>query len=114
MENARIEGVKKSVQDAAYIAVGVGVLGAQQAQSRVGEARERLESLGNDLRERVDPVVAKVTERVDPLIGDVKARVEPAVSKFEHKAKEIADIGVTKAKAWLGREEVPPASTKAA
>ena len=26
------ENVKKTVQDAAYIAVGVGVLGAQQAQ----------------------------------------------------------------------------------
>jgi hypothetical protein len=43
------ETVKKSVQDAAYIAVGVGVLGAQQAQSRAGDAKGKLESTAKDV-----------------------------------------------------------------
>ena len=70
------DSVKKSVQDAAYIAVGVSVLGAQQAQFRVNEAQAKLggaardaqktiETLAGEVRDRVEPVVARLEERLD-------------------------------------------------
>mgnify|MGYP001798528886 CR=1 FL=1 len=44
------ENVKKRVQDAAYIAVGVGVLGAQQAQERAAGAQTKFEATAQDAR----------------------------------------------------------------
>jgi len=108
------DNVKKSVQDVAYIAVGVSVLGAQQAQSRVADAQAKLESsardartsleaLAGEVRDRVEPVVAKIEERIEPIVGDLEARVEPVVGQVRSKAREIAAIGTQRAKAWIGR-----------
>ena len=97
------ETVKKSVQDVAYLAVGVGVLGVHAAQARAGKAQQRLETLGAEVRDRVEPVVARVTERVEPVIGDLKARVEPVVDEIQARAREMADTGTAKATAILRR-----------
>jgi len=109
------ENVRKSVQDAAYIAVGVGVLGAQQAQERaeagVIDARRRVESLLDEVRERVEPVVAKVEERIEPVLGDLEARVEPIVHQVRVKLAEVATTGTAKAKAFLGRDGLAPKAT---
>jgi len=122
--------VRKSVQDAAYTAVGVGVLGAQQAaqltqqavdaaKSQVGESRttattaarstaddakDRVEDLVHDVRERVEPVVAKVAERVEPFVSDVWGRIEPALEQLQVKADEVVAAGTAKARAILGRD----------
>ena len=134
------ETVKKNVQDAAYIAVGVGVLGAQQAQSRAGDAkdmlgstakdvaqdassaagtgasaaRERLEAFAHDVRERVEPVIARIEERVEPIIGEVEARVEPVLDQVLTTAKAIAATGTAKAQAFLGKDDKAAKATKAA
>lgn len=138
MENVT-ETVKKSAQDAAYIAVGVGVLGAQQAQSRAGEAkvkiestakgvakdasaaagsgatsaRERLEAFAHDVRERVEPVIARIEERVEPIIGEVEARVEPVIDQVVSTAKSIAATGTAKARAFLGKDDTTKTKAKA-
>ncbi len=131
--------VKKSVQDAAYVAVGVGVLGVQQAQQRAGDAkgkvetatkgvagdtkqaveggagvaRERLEAFAHDVRERVEPVIAKVEARVEPILGEVEARVEPLLDQVLGTAKSIAATGTAKAQALFGKD-APAAEAKPA
>jgi hypothetical protein len=97
--------VKKSVQDVAYLAVGVGVLGVHAAQARAGKAQERLEAFGAEVRDRVEPVVARVTERIEPVVGDLKARVEPVVDELQARARELADTGTAKATAVLRRNQ---------
>jgi hypothetical protein len=92
------EQVKKTVQDAAYIAVGVGVLGAQQAQERLGATAR---DAAGEIRERVEPVLAKLEARVEPILGSIEARVEPVV-----------DTARVKAKQWLARRK--PATTRKA
>jgi hypothetical protein len=90
------ETVKKNVQDAAYIAVGVGVLGA------------------HDVRERVEPVIARIEERVEPIIGEVEARIEPVLDQVLTTAKAIAATGTAKAQAFLGKDEQAVKATTAA
>lgn len=115
------DNVKKSVQDAAYIAVGVSVLGAQQAQSRVSDAQAKfggaardaqktLETLAGEVRDRVEPVVARIEERIEPIVGDLEARVEPMLDQVRAKAREIAAVGTQRAKAWIGRNDAVPAT----
>jgi hypothetical protein len=88
--------VKKNVQDAAYIAVGVGVLGA------------------HDVRERVEPVIARIEDRVEPIIGEVEARIEPVLDQVLTTARAIAATGTAKAQAFLGKDEQAAKATTAA
>ena len=102
--------VRKLAQDAAYVAVGVGVLafqraqvarrearsrlesqvhvtrqrlttGADEARSSAREARGRLESVVSDVRALVDPVTAQVRARVEPLAGQVHDRLPEPLAK---------------------------------
>ena len=42
--------LKKTLTDTGYIAIGLGVMGFQQAQSRVRDARQQAENAGSCLR----------------------------------------------------------------
>lgn len=99
--------LRKTAADAAYIAVGAGVLGFQQAQVRRREAGERIATLAKDaqtvlgsqsdtLRTRVtDTATAGIEQAsatiktlsprqwVEPVIGDVRVRVEPVVEQLK-------------------------------
>jgi hypothetical protein len=98
--------LRKTAADAAYIAVGAGVLGFQQAQVRRREAGDRIATLARDaqcavtnqgqaLRDRVNETatggldsatatIKRVDPRqwVEPVIGDVRTRVEPVVDRI--------------------------------
>ena len=102
--------LRKTAADAAYIAVGAGVLGFQQAQVRRREASERIGALAKDAQglvksqsEAIRTAVTGVTgtatatlenatatiktldprQWVEPVVGDVKARVEPVVEQLK-------------------------------
>lgn len=117
MSTTTIREVRQKAEDAAYTAVGVGVLGFQQAQVRRREVQERLaeaardargqatslggeawsavEALGTDVRARVEPVVSRLGERVDPLVADVRARVEPVVTTVGTTVRRVAGHDAT-------------------
>jgi predicted NBD/HSP70 family sugar kinase len=107
--------VRRNTQEAAYLAVGVGVLGAQSARARaaqgVRQARERLETLGAEVRDRVEPVVTAISDQVEPLLGQISARVEPLVGELEAKARTVAATGVSRARKTLGRTDAAPGTT---
>lgn len=56
--------VRKAATDAAYIAVGIGVLGIQQAQVRRREAAARLAAWGNEVTGRLGHLRAEGCGRV--------------------------------------------------
>jgi len=111
MSNDTIREVRQRAEDAAHTAVGVGVLGFQQAQVRrraaqarladaardakvqattlKGEARTAVGSLGADVKGRVEPVVARLGQRVDPLVADLRSRLEPAVETLETRVRRV-------------------------
>jgi hypothetical protein len=97
--------VRNTVRDAAYIAVGVGVLGAQSAQERLGSAakdvkagaeegartaRLRLETLADEIRERVEPVLAKLGARVEPVVDTARVKAKQWLSRRNAPARKAA------------------------
>jgi hypothetical protein len=105
--------IRKSIQDAAYVTVGFGVITFQQAQVRRREATARLESRTRDartyvgtrardaydratgvrtvVRQVVEPVVDEVRQRVEPVVGQVKTRVEPLVGQVQGQLQAVPD-----------------------
>ena len=92
--------LRKSVTDAGYIAIGAGVLGFQQAQTRRRDIQASWSERSADLRTRAGDaghyvvahlasprtVVASVTDQakdaVSPAIDAVRTRIEPAVEQL--------------------------------
>ncbi len=84
--------VRKAVADAGYIAVGLGVLGIQHAQTRRHQLGQQIQSAAEDVRafaksrtERISSIPAKITS-ID-LSADVKARLDGA----RQRANEIGE-----------------------
>jgi hypothetical protein len=99
--------LRKTAADAAYIAVGAGVLGFQQAQVRRKEAGERLATFAKDAQSVVETQAASIRSLVtdgasggfdsasatikgldprvwvEPVIGDVRQRVEPVLEQLK-------------------------------
>jgi len=99
--------LRKTAADAAYIAVGAGVLGFQQAQVRRKEAGERLATIAKDAQSVVETQAASIKsivtdgasgvgdtatttlkglaprQWVEPVIGDVRQRVEPVIEQIK-------------------------------
>ena len=99
--------LRKTAADAAYIAVGAGVLGFQQAQVRRKEAGERIATLAKDAQSVVETQAASIRSLVtdgatgsldsatstlkgldprqwaEPVIGDVRMRVEPVIEQIK-------------------------------
>ena len=99
--------LRKTAADAAYIAVGSGVLGFQQAQVRRREAGDRIVTLAKDaqglIESQTDVLRSRVTDTAtvgfgsatttlktldprqwaEPVLGDVKQRVEPVIEQLK-------------------------------
>jgi hypothetical protein len=99
--------LRKTAADAAYIAVGAGVLGFQQAQVRRKEAGDRLATLAKDAQSAVEARAASIRsivsdgasgsldsatstikgldprQWVEPVIDDVRQRVEPVLEQLK-------------------------------
>jgi len=106
--------LRKTLQDTAYVAVGVGVIGLQQAQVRRREAqariqarakgaldcaggqaqavRDRLESRAEDVRTRAGSLPGDVRGRVEPVVGDLRVRVEPIVEQLQAVPQHVAKV----------------------
>ena len=99
--------LRKTAADAAYIAVGAGVLGFQQAQVRRREAGDRIVTIAKDaqglIETRTDTLRSRVTDTAslglgtatttlktldprqwaEPVMGDVKQRIEPVIEQLK-------------------------------
>lgn len=58
----------KTLKEAAYVAIGFGVLGFQRAQVR----RRQVTELAQDLERRLQPALVDASERVEPLLDQIR------------------------------------------
>jgi len=73
--------VRKTLQDAAYITVGFGVLAFQKAQVSRRDSRARVERDVKRFRTQVEGLAGQVRERVEPLTGHLQDRLPAQVGK---------------------------------
>ncbi|HEX6310956.1 MAG TPA: hypothetical protein VF152_04970 [Acidimicrobiia bacterium] len=109
--------ITKTIQDAAYVTVGVGVQAFQQAQVRRREAQAALPvqlekaktTVSRQAQDVKDTAVAfstEVRERVEPFVGDVKGRVEPLVEQLQTVPAQVmqaVEAGAARARDLVGR-----------
>ena len=109
--------VRKTLEDAAYITVGVGVIAFQQAQVRrrevqatvekqAKEAKSFLESRTADGKVKLEGVAKDVSGRVEPLVGDLRQRVEPLAEQIQSvpaQVKQFVDAGAGRARELVSR-----------
>jgi hypothetical protein len=105
--------VQKTITDAGYIAVGLGVMGFQQAQIRARAARDRVAKVGGcvagrarDARSTLDAqtqtartgaeaqvrnTVARATAQAGALRSEVEKRVEPVVGQVQAQLGDLPE-----------------------
>lgn len=83
-------------KDAAYIAVGLGVLGFQRLQAERVNLQKRIPQLGNtevrlnDLRAAAGRQVRQLDEFVGVALGKVESSLQPLEDQLPANAREIA------------------------
>ena len=70
--------VPKDLKDAAYVALGLGVLGWQRAQVR----RRELAKLAKDLEHRLGPALEDLEERLEPVVQQARQAAEQLRSRL--------------------------------
>jgi hypothetical protein len=120
--------IPKTVQDAAYVTVGVGVLAFQQAQVRRREAqadleaqvqkargaiarqakdaKSSLETATKDVCSSLETAAKDVRTKAEALGSDVRVRVEPIVDQLQTvpvQVKQVVDAGTARARELVGR-----------
>jgi chaperonin cofactor prefoldin len=101
--------VSRAAQDAAYVAIGLGVLGFQKAQVRRRDLGRQLESLqgrlaalsessGSDIRteasrllKEFDTAVGELMDRLDATLEPVSERLPAGAQAALHQAQEARD-----------------------
>ncbi|MGH9041170.1 MAG: hypothetical protein ACRDZ3_13170 [Acidimicrobiia bacterium] len=90
--------IPKIVTDAGYTAVGLGVLAAQQVQTRRRETRSRVRGQ-----------IYAGRQTIESAVGQVKARIEPLQAKLEPLGARLEPLG-TKIKPLKDKVAAPVAS----
>lgn len=85
-----------SAKDAAYVAVGLGVLGVQRAQVRRRELQKALEGPINGLRPHLKQarvglgrLTRELDDRIDPVVTEVDTRLGAAEERLGYPAREL-------------------------
>ena len=80
--------ISDNLRDAAYIAIGMGVIGAQRAQVRrqelqkqFAEQRGQFETVVNDARQTLEARSTDAVKLVGELIKQADAAVEPVIKQ---------------------------------
>jgi type II secretory pathway pseudopilin PulG len=99
--------ITDNLRDAAYIVIGMGVIGAQRAQvrreelrkslatqrevfeARAADARARFETRGAEAVKLVGDLVKQADARVEPIIGAVEAQIDAVADRLPPQAKTL-------------------------
>lgn len=88
--------INDNLRDAAYIVIGMGVIGAQRAQVRreeirkqITEQRSTLEARGAEAVKLVSDLVKQADARVQPVIAAVETQIDTAVALLPEQAKPL-------------------------
>ena len=88
--------ITDNLRDAAYIVIGMGVIGAQRAQVRREEFRKNfaaqrdvLEARGAEAVKLVGELVKQADARVEPILGAVEAQIDAVADRLPPQAKTL-------------------------
>jgi ribosome recycling factor len=88
--------ITKVVRDAAYVVVGLGVLGVQRAQVRRQELVKRLAEPKTQFEDRIGGARGEFTKRVkevdtvvEQVIGRLEATLEPIEGRLPTQARDL-------------------------
>jgi hypothetical protein len=87
--------MRKTLTDTAYVTIGLGVLGVQQAQVRRRELQQRLAGSGGCLNDRARDGRARIEslqQTVDGLAQTVRDRIEPVVDQVVEQALRVQTV----------------------
>jgi hypothetical protein len=118
------DGIVRTARDAAYVAVGLGVLGFQRAQVRRQELAKRLGQPRAELEDRIAQArgelarrALEVDERVAGLVGRLAATVAPVQERLPEGARQLvaqAQAQAREARSHLRKLLEAQAASKAA
>jgi hypothetical protein len=84
------KGVTDLARDAAYVAVGLGVLGYQRAQvQRIGEVRQGVAKGINQIDDFAETAVQFVETTLQPLEDKLPSSVSQVTTKAREQAREV-------------------------
>lgn len=89
MAEATISDLTKTLQDAAYVAVGFGVIAYQKTQVRRRELEQQLNRQGETLREQLAKAAAGAEERIEPVVGAVEASLDQLEERLPEPARNV-------------------------
>lgn len=99
------EEISKTARDAAYVVVGLGVLGFQRAQvrrqelsKRLAEPRAQVEGTIGGVREELTRRAKDVDERVEEAIARLEASLEPIEQRLPAQARTLVEQARTQAR----------------
>ncbi len=94
MPEISVDDVTNAVKDAAYVAIGFGVLAVQRAQVQRRELTEQLHEQVSEARDNLDKVTADTSAQWEKLSGTVEDRVkllEERIADLEDRLDSILD-----------------------
>ncbi len=94
MPEINVDDLTKAVKDAAYIAIGFGVLTVQKAQVQRRELTSAIRTQADEAREQLDKLTGETLAGFEKLSGTVEDRVkliEERVADLEDRVDTILD-----------------------
>src|SRR5207248_6894051 len=82
--------VTKTVKDAAYVTVGLGVLAFQKAQVGRRELTKQVETQLNGTGEQVQRLARRVEQRIQPVLDQLEEAVPSGAKDLVNQAKTAA------------------------
>ena len=99
------EEITKTARDAAYVVVGLGVLGVQRAQVRrqelvklLAEPKAQVEDAIGEVRGQITKSVKVVDDAVEQAIGRIEASFEPLEQRLPAQAQTLVKQAKTQAR----------------
>jgi hypothetical protein len=87
-----------NLRDAAYIAIGMGVIGFQRAQTRrqdlqkqFDEQRAAFESRGAEVVKLLNDAIKQADARLSPVVDALEAQVDTVVDRLPAQAKSLIE-----------------------
>jgi hypothetical protein len=93
-ENRTMADLTATLKDAAYVTVGLGVLGFQKAQVR----RVELQKQVTEQRKQIEAQLADASKTVRGLAQDVDARIAPVRAQVEGRLEALTGLLPTQAR----------------
>lgn len=91
--------VRKTLEDAAYITVGVGVIAFQQAQVRRREVQAKFEQQAKDAKSFLESRTEDGQRKLKSLAQDLRGKAESVPGQV----KQAVDSGTTRARELVSR-----------